>query len=125
MNKIQWVLDKIESAKNFLGNVGSSISNAVGGVVDGIKNVVGLAGGGVVAPNNPQLYVLGDNKVEPEVVSPVSLMKSAVKAAIEESGGTGGSSGPITLEVKLDSKVIARQTWKPLRNESIRRGATL
>ena len=53
-------------------------------------------------------------------------MKSAVKAAIEESGGAGGGqSGPIVLEVRLDSKVIARQTWEPLKNESIRRGATL
>ena len=126
MKKIEWVLNKIESAKSFLGNAASAVSNAVGGAVDKVKGAIGLAGGGVVAPNNPQLYVLGDNKVEPEVVSPVSLMKSAVKAAIEESGGAGGGQfGPIVLEVRLDSKVIARQTWESLKNESIRRGATL
>lgn len=120
MEKIEWVLKKIDDAKNFLGNVG-------GGIVSGAKKMLGLASGGAVAPNNPMPYILGDNTSEYEVVSPVSLMKDAVKSAISEmggAGGSGGSSGPIELTINLDSRKIARAVYDPLETERKRRGVS-
>lgn len=49
------------------------------------KLVPGLAAGGVVEPNNPGLYVLGDNTREREIVSPRSEMVAAVKDALADS----------------------------------------
>ena len=43
----------------------------------------GLAEGGVVEPNNPALYILGDNTREREIVAPESLMRQIAR----ESGG--------------------------------------
>lgn len=68
-----------------------------------------LAQGTVVPPNREFLAVLGDNKQETEVVSPVSTIKQAVLDALRESGGSGQ-----TMEVKLylDGKQIARNQVK-------------
>lgn len=62
-----------------------------------------LASGTVVPPNREFMAVLGDNKREPEVVSPISTMKQAVIEALKESGVSGGNDGRpiyITMEVK-------------------------
>ena len=61
-----------------------------------------LATGTVVPPNREFLAVLGDNKEEPEVVSPVSAMKEAFLAALRESGS--GAGGRVT--VVLDGRVL-------------------
>lgn len=123
MEKVEWVLDKIDAAKSFFDGIGDSI----GGFVGGIGSAIGLAGGGAVAPNNPMPYILGDNTREYEVVSPVSLMKDTVKSALAEMGGTGGgqqaSTGPIELTISLDSRKIARAVYDPLKTEERRRGA--
>lgn len=52
-----------------------------------IPNVPALAAGGVVPPNDPFLAVLGDNRREPEVVSPYSTIKQAAGDAFAERGG--------------------------------------
>ena len=56
------------------------------------------------------MAILGDNKQETEVVSPLSTMKQAVMEAIMESGGFGG--GTVTVVVNLDGKEVARNTVK-------------
>lgn len=68
-----------------------------------------LAHGSVVPPNREFLAVLGDNKQETEVVSPLSTMRQAFLEAMRESGGSGQ-----TIEVKLylDGKQIARNQVK-------------
>lgn len=51
-----------------------------------------LASGTVVPANYGEfLSVLGDNKREPEVVSPLSTMKQAFLEAMQEAGGFGGN----------------------------------
>ena len=66
-----------------------------------------LATGTVVPPNREFMAVLGDNKKEPEVVSPISTMKQAFLEAIAEAGGIGvGNDRPIILKVILDGKDI-------------------
>lgn len=57
-----------------------------------------LATGTVVPPNREFLAVLGDNKQETEVVSPISTMKQAFKEAMSEMGGEFGN-GKIELRV--------------------------
>lgn len=49
------------------------------------------ADGGVVAPNNPMLAVVGDNRTEREIIAPESLVRGAVADALAENGGAGGT----------------------------------
>lgn len=79
-----------------------------------------FANGGVFEPNNPMLIGIGDNTHEKEIVSPVSLMKQAVREVINETGGSG--SGPIQVNVVVDGKVLARAMFDPMENERRRRG---
>jgi phage-related protein len=66
-----------------------------------------LATGTVVPANYGEfLAVLGDNKREAEVVSPVSTMKQAFKEAIAEMGGIGGGSGTLYATIMLRDKVV-------------------
>jgi hypothetical protein len=64
-----------------------------------------LAQGTVVPPNKEFMAVLGDNKTETEIVSPLSTMKEAMVQALNEANI---SSGEITLNipVELDGRVI-------------------
>lgn len=68
-----------------------------------------LARGTVVPQNREFLAVLGDNKRETEVVSPLSTMKQAVLEALREAGGEGQ---PIEVKLYLDGKQIARNQIK-------------
>lgn len=117
-----------EAAYNAVANVGSTIANAASNAWNGFKGWLGLAGGGAVAPGNPQPYILGDNKREYEVVSPVSLMEKTVLSALSKSGvggysgGSSSSSQSINITVELDGKKIARAVYDPLETERKRRG---
>lgn len=73
-----------------------------------VPNIPRLATGTVVPTGISEfLAVLGDNKREPEVVSPLSTMKQAFKEAIAESGGSG--SGSMIINFMLPSKQILAQ----------------
>lgn len=79
-----------------------------------------LATGTVVPANYGEfLAVLGDNKNETEVVSPLSTMKQAFLEALNESGNTGGA-GTINLNVLLDGSKIYSTVVK-LNNANKRR----
>lgn len=106
----------------------SGIYYAVKGIVDSIGGIAGaigdifgqdwhfsmpaepplipkLATGTVVPANYGEfLAVLGDNKRETEVVSPLSTMKQAMAEVLSEFGGTGG--GDINLTIELDGEVV-------------------
>ena len=71
-----------------------------------------LATGTVVPPNREFLAMLGDNKTETEVVSPLSTMKQAMLEALRESGGNGG--GNITLYVYLNGRKMAVEMVKEI-----------
>ncbi len=118
------------------------VSTVASGIVNGVKNVINeikdpkgnsfwknlgigdgkgwFANGGVFEPNNPMLIGIGDNTREKEIVSPVSLMKQAVREVINETGGSG--SEPIQVNVVVDGKVLARAMFDPMENERRRRG---
>lgn len=72
-----------------------------------VPQIPKLATGTVVPANYGEfLAVLGDNKREAEVVSPISAMKQAMSEVLAEFGGAGN--GDITLTVNLDGREIYR-----------------
>ena len=77
-----------------------------------MPRIPALATGTVVPPNREFLAMLGDNKTETEVVSPLSTMKQAMLEALRESGGNGG--GNITLYVYLNGRKMAVEMVKEI-----------
>ena len=69
-----------------------------------------LATGTVVPPNREFMAILGDNKKEPEIVSPISTMKQAFLEALQISGGVGVSQDNRPIILQVDGREIARAT---------------
>lgn len=66
-----------------------------------------LASGTVVPANYGEFQaILGDNKREIEVVSPLSTMKQAFIEAMEESGNKGGA--PMIIYLMMNNKVVGQ-----------------
>lgn len=110
---ITLTLDKVDDSavrKKFASGQLGIGGGMFGGEVSISKSLPALATGAVVPPNREFMAILGDNKKETEVVSPLSTMKQAVMEAIMESGGLGG--GTVTVVVNLDGKEVARNTVK-------------
>lgn len=80
-----------------------------------------LATGTVVPPNREFLAVLGDNKKETEIVSPMSTMKQAFLEAMRESGGTGGTQ---TIVIK-PAAGLTRYLKYELDEENLRQGTSV
>lgn len=70
-----------------------------------------LAQGTVVPPNKEFLAMLGDNKREPEIVSPLSTIEQAVKNAMSQMGG-GQKEIVIKVPIYLDGKQITEVVVK-------------
>lgn len=84
-----------------------------------------LATGTVVPANYGEyLAVLGDNKREPEVVSPLSTMKQAFIEAMSELGGYGGNQDT-TVVLELDGDVLLKHVVKANDKDRKRRGKSL
>lgn len=78
-----------------------------------------LATGTVVPANYGEfLSVLGDNKKEPEIVSPLSTMKQALAEALREYG----NGGDIHLVVQLDGDVVYKSVVKRNKQNTKRTG---
>lgn len=124
VSKVKWLLDKIDSAKNAIsGAVGSITDKAggfFGGVADKVGGALGFANGGVFQPNDPKLVMVGDNRSEKEVISPLSTMKQAFREAVSEMGG--GSRGTTEITLTMDGKVLARAIYDDIQAEGNRRG---
>ena len=115
------LVSKVGSA---LGKAGDAIADVLGGLF----KLPGFAEGGVFLPNQPQLAVLGDNKTEPEVAAPYSMIVTAVQEALRSAGSSGNigtmrseSSDPVNITLELDGKTLARVLYDPLTNETRRR----
>lgn len=76
-----------------------------------------LAQGAVVPPNNQFLALLGDNKREQEIVSPLSTMKQALIEALRESGGQ-------TVVVNMDGRQLFQVVIDRNNNEVRRTGSS-
>ena len=84
-----------------------------------------LATGTVVPPRAGEFAaILGDNKRETEVVSPLSTMKQALKEALSESG-FGAGERDINIELVLDGQRFARAVYKANNQEKQRVGVRM
>lgn len=84
-----------------------------------------LATGTVVPPRAGEFAaILGDNKKEPEVVSPLSTMKQALKEALAEAGmNQSNSNGPLYLQI--DGRTFAQLMNPYIDSEKNRVGVKL
>lgn len=85
-------------------------------------SIPALATGSVIPPNREFLAVLGDNKTETEVVSPLSTIEQAVENVLSRNGGGGG--GTYTFVVNLDGEEVARTTVRHINQMTERTGET-
>ena len=75
-----------------------------------VPQIPKLATGTVIPASYGEfMAILGDNKREPEVVSPISAMKQAFKEAMAEMSFTQNSSGEITVVLELDGNELFRK----------------
>jgi hypothetical protein len=81
-------------------------------------------GTGVPASYGEFLAILGDNKRETEVVSPLSTIKQALIEAFAEIGGTGGNQ-EITVICQVDRDVLFKQVVKANYQDKRRRGKSV
>lgn len=102
----------------------SAISSTVPNRTVGGYSIPGYARGTVVPPNRPHLAWFGDNKQEPEIVSPVSTMKQAFTEAMLELGGNfGGGNTEVVLEI--DGREFGRAVVEQGNRENRRIGTRL
>ena len=125
--KVGWIVDQFTGATSSArsGTFGSTSSGSFGGrSIPSIQSfsIPALATGSVIPPNREFLAVLGDNKQETEVVSPLSTMKQAMLEAMRESGI---SDGTITVVVNLDGKEVARNSVKHINNMTRQAGRSV
>lgn len=110
---INTMIDGINSAFGLLNSLSIEIPHLDGSVTTwgfNIPEIPRLAQGMAVPANYGEfLAVLGDNRREPEVVSPVSTMEQAMRRVLSEFGGTGGD---INLTIELDGETVWRNTVK-------------
>lgn len=89
-------------------------------------NIPRLATGAIVPPNNPFLAVLGDNRQETEVVSPLSTIEEAVTRAMSGQRQSGVStSRPLVVNLVMDGQKFARGIAPYLVAETTRAGVNI
>ena len=89
-------------------------------------DIPALATGAIVPPNNPFLAVLGDNRQETEVVSPLSTIEEAVTRAMSGQRQSGVStSRPLVVNLIMDGQKLARAAVPYLDAETTRAGVNI
>ena len=119
-DKLNGIISLVERCTNTVVNKANRISWNIPDWVPGIGgkkfgfnlptvSIPRLATGTVV-PRNYGEYtaILGDNKREPEVVSPLSTMKQAVREVMNELGGDNSRPISISIYTTLDGKVVGQ-----------------
>ena len=138
---LNYLLDGVESLVNSLSDAVNSLSFDIPDWVPGvggqtlsfdmpyinipdiaIPEIPRLAQGTVVPANYGEfLAVLGDNKREAEVVSPVSAIKQAVMEAMVALDG-GGSKQPVIVKVFLNGREIGQAAIDDINDRTKRNG---
>lgn len=134
---INGLTNAIESAVNFIIDCLNELSwevpdwvPIIGGETFGfdidnieIPDIPYLAKGTVVPANYGEfLAVLGDNKRETEVVSPVSTIKQAVREVIGENGGSSPKEIVLYTYLYPNSAAFHREVIKIVRTDESRKG---
>lgn len=107
--KVGWIVDQFTGATSSArsGTFGSTSSGSFGGrSIPSIQSfsIPALATGSVIPPNREFLAVLGDNKQETEVVSPLSTIEQALENVMSRMG----SASPQQINLVVDGKVLAK-----------------
>lgn len=107
--KVGWIVDQFTGATSSArsGTFGSTSSGSFGGrSVPSIQSfsIPALAAGSVIPPNREFLAVLGDNKQETEVVSPLSTIEQALENVMSRMG----SASPQQINLVVDGKILAK-----------------
>lgn len=140
---MDWLGEKIQSVIGFfqdLFGMGQQASNiSVGGAASSrgraveapyslrmatAENLPYLAQGTVTRPNSPFMAVVGDNPNEPEIVSPLSTIRQAVR---DEMGAGGGQPGNMRVTVNFTGSAaqLVRMLQPMITVETDRRGPQL
>ena len=123
--------DEVTSTFNAVSGGGSNISipQSSGTMSAVTRSVPGFATGGVFAPNNPMLGILGDNRTEYEVAAPESMLRETFLEALAQSGLSGGTGqtggGPYTFNFIIDGQRFARLFVPYLKAENNRLGVDI
>lgn len=108
LNAILWPIRKVIVA------LGSVLGSRITMEDVRIPNIPGLAQGAVVPPNREFLARLGDNKTEPEIVSPLSTMQQAFAETLASSGLVGAIERDTAIQADLLKTLISAIQRKEL-----------
>lgn len=92
---------------------------------DILDNYPHFASGGLFAPNNPMLGVLGDHKTEYEVAAPESVIESSVQKALLTSGLGGGQKTVVDVHFSGTLAPLIRQLHPLITAETTRLGPAM
>lgn len=90
-----------------------------------LDNYPHFATGGVFAPNNPMLGVLGDNRTEYEVAAPESALRETFLDALSMSGLAGGQNIRVNIQFAGNLAQLARVLQPVITTETARLGPSL
>lgn len=146
IDAIKTLVDWVQTAVNWflellgIGNDADSIGIPSGGggssraaqsrsvpeIVSYYDDIPRLATGAIVPPNNPFLAVLGDNRQETEIVSPLSTIEEAVTRAMsgQRQSGVSTSRSPV-VNLIMDGQKLARAIVPYLDSETTRAGVNI
>lgn len=85
-----------------------------------VPRIPRLAQGTVVQPNKEFLALLGDNRTEQEIVSPLSTIKQALKEAMQESGS--GNNGNVTVQIIIDGRTLGEAVIRYINGQTQQTG---
>jgi len=109
----------------------------INGLISGINNITGaigipaipsipelkiprLAQGGLIPANQPQLVVVGDNKTQDEIVSPVDKMREVFADVLSEFMAATQKPTQVTVIMEADKRNLGKVTFE-LGNEHVQR----
>lgn len=141
---LDWLGDKIQKVIGFFKDLFGAGQQASGMSVDSggssrarvtetsyalrtatAENLPYLARGTVTRPNNPFLAVVGDNPTEPEIVSPLSTMRQAVRDELDAANTRGSAPRNANITLVLNGAVLGRAVVPLLDDYNNLRGVDL
>lgn len=88
----------------------------------GLAIIPALAQGGYVGANDPQLALIGDNRLEGEIVTPESKIYEQTLRAVKDGMGSGNGGQPIVINVNTEYGAIGRVVIKSLQDYARQHG---
>ena len=88
-----------------------------------IPNIPKLATGAITDVNNPFMAVVGDNRTQREVISPLDDLLGMITTAVSSASGTG--SGDLNLTIKIGEDTITEKLISNINRQSRISGKTV